>query len=1130
VALHRCAVFLLALAIPLAFTRCSHEAAASQGDTLVRERTASFFANNKRALARQEIAPLVARKDAVLEDLVRAAAIEFADGQSEACGKLLDRAAKLDPKAPLVLYMRGMLAYEAGDSKAAEPILRAALEAAPGDLPTRVHLAQAEADLGRVDEAEKLLRSVIAVGVENGGNWYAVAVYRMARLLVENHREAEAEPFQKRWQELTKLGAKQSGDVVRLGSLVRAMAPRPERNEVAKPEPPGKFTARAMMLPELGGAHALIACDLDGDGHPDLVAYGPKGLAVALWREKGWEAKVVTTDAVDLACALDIDNDSTAGASLLSFVIVQKEKATLLHCERGKLEWKPSPLVLPALPSPPSDIVAVDYDHEGDLDLLLVGPFGARLWRNDGAAAPDKGGKFTDVTADAGLPTDHAFDWCVTEDFDGDNDVDLLLGGAQSLYLADNLRAGKFADKTAKVFPPGTRLAEKPIAADLDGDARADLWTASAIWHQRADNSFEKIAQRTAAAPLPNTLNALDVDLDGSLDLVWKTPASLATARLAVGLPQETEVALHSDDERDASGPMTIADFDGKKRLALAFSTPTGIRLFDAPASANHSKHIALRGLRDNRRGVGAVIEFRAGSVYRRIYFRGEPLLVGVGSAKKIDVLRVTWPNGIVQSDLDVDLEDQTGLDDPDAAFGRVTQASGLAGSCPFLYACDGERNVFVSDVLGITPLGLPMAPGEPGKPDEMVPFDHDEFVLVRGDQLKPKDGAYELTVTEELREVTYLDRAQLLVVDHPSGTEIQPNERFTFPPFPEAHTHTIRDPIAPLRATGSDGKDWTKALAAIDDVHAVPFELQPSQFAGLAKPWFLELEFDKARVASAKKLRLLMTGWFSWGDASANMSSARHPGMDFVPPMFQVPDGKGGWRDAGPPVGFPAGKTKTMVIDVDGVLARDDSRIRVFCTLRLYWDAIRLATDGDDAELDVKTLEPASARLWRRGFSAPLASTDAKEARGHRPERFDWNVLAAQPRWNQHPGMYTRYGECLPLLQAVDDMFVILGAGDALTLRFDARDVPAPKPGFVRDYLLFLDGWAKDRDPNTLAALEVEPLPFHAMTAYPYAAAEHFPDDDAHRAWRAQWNTRPAWEWIRPLSPQREIGWLIGD
>jgi len=117
-----------------------------------------------------------------------------------------------------------------------------------------------------------------------------------------------------------------------------------------------------------------------------------------------------------------------------------------------------------------------------------------------------------------------------------------------------------------------------------------------------------------------------------------------------------------------------------------------------------------------------------------------------------------------------------------------------------------------------------------------------------------------------------------------------------------------------------------------------------------------------------------------------------------------------------------------------------------------------------------------------------------------------------------------------LPLVQQVDDQFVILGSGDALTLRFDAHDLQPPAAGLRRDYLVYLDGWAKDRDPNTIEALEVEPLPFHAMSGYPYRADEHFPDDEAHRNWRAQWNTRPGLRWIRPLSSVREREWLQGE
>jgi hypothetical protein len=387
-----------------------------------------------------------------------------------------------------------------------------------------------------------------------------------------------------------------------------------------------------------------------------------------------------------------------------------------------------------------------------------------------------------------------------------------------------------------------------------------------------------------------------------------------------------------------------------------------------------------------------------------------------------------------------------------------------------------------------------------------------------------------ELHLTEELREVTYLDHARLLVVDHPAGSEVFPNERFCFPPFPEPHVHSVRAPLAPGSATGSDGRDWTSAVRDQDDLVAQPMKLLAPQFAGLAEPWFLELAFDREALANAPKLRLLLTGWFYWSDASANMAAARAGNADFVPPILQVPDGQGGWRDAGPPVGFPAGKTKTMVVDVSAILDRADPRLRVATTLRLYWDRVALALDGDDAELEVQELACSGARSWRRGFSAPLDALPPGEANPQqKPERFDWDALAPQPRWNQHPGSYTRHGECLELVTASDDRFVILGAGDALTLTFGARELAPPRAGFVRDFLLYLDGWAKDRDPNSIQALEVEPLPFHGMSGYPYGPEESFPDTPAHQAWRREWLTRPAQDWIPPVSPRREREWLLG-
>ena len=76
-----------------------------------------------------------------------------------------------------------------------------------------------------------------------------------------------------------------------------------------------------------------------------------------------------------------------------------------------------------------------------------------------------------------------------------------------------------------------------------------------------------------------------------------------------------------------------------------------------------------------------------------------------------------------------------------------------------------------------------------------------------------------------------------------------------------------------------------------------------------------------------------------------------------------------------------------------------------------------------------------------------------------------------------------------------------------------------AVRPGWKRDYLLKVDGWAKDRDPNTAFSGSVEPLPFHGMSVYPYPAGESFPKDAGHEKWRKEYNTRPALRLVRPLS-----------
>jgi tetratricopeptide (TPR) repeat protein len=1073
-------------------------------EQLAREMAAAYFAQDRKEQTLEALRPLIERPDARADDLVDAAAVHLTLANVEEVRELLERAARSAPDSPRVAYATAQLALMEGEYDRALAQLRRAHELAPEDLPATLALAERLED-EEPAEAERLYREVVAQGVEDAGSWYMVALYRLAMMLLRQDRMEEANALLDEHRRLEQRGLRppQDKDIL-VGNLASVRPPAPQGNRPAGPGALPRLGATERILAELAGASGMQLADLDDDGDIDVIAWGATGLFAGVQGEGfRWSAQRLVEGPVDRALAFDLGNDDD-----LDLVYAQGGVLRILEGDRaeakGPVSWRPWAHALPELGSAPAEIAAVDADHDGDLDLVLVGAFGARLLRDDGSSAP-----FVDVSAEAGLPGDRAFAWVRIEDFDTDRDVDLYFGGGGPAYLASNVRGGRFEDRSDVLREVGT-LARAPLIADLDGDARPDIWTAGRLWTGGPSGAFRLAREGGAGAgAAANEVHASDIDLDGSLDVYWLAPsvtgAHALRGVLSVGFPFERELELPLELD---SPPLTalLADLDGGEGLAhdLVVLTAEGLAVRRGAQPGTHAVRLGYRGRKDNRRGVGAVVEMRAGPIYRRLFWHGEPELAGTGGGTELDYVRITWPNGVVQYDLRRTLGDR-------AATGAAEniQVEGLIASCPFLYAWNGERNVFVSDVLGITPLGLPTAKGR------FVPPDHDEYVLVLAEELRPREGVLELHLTEELRETTYLDRARLDAIDHPADARIYPNERFTFPPFPEPHVHTVRTWIPPLRAIGSDGRDWTAVLARADGDYAAPFEPAPPQFLGLAEPHWLELEFDRDALARAARMRLVMTGWFMWTDASVNMAASVDPDQEFVPPTLQLEDEAGAWRDAGPPIGFPAGKPKTMVVDVTELLPRGKPRLRIRGTLRLYWDSIVLATDGDDAPLEVRSLEPVSARLWRRGFSEPEPSP-----RAHQPERFTWERLARFPRWNPMPGLYTPYGECEGLLHEIDDRFVVLGAGDALTLHFDASELPPVREGWRRDYLLFLDGWAKDNDPNTVHGETVEPLPFHGMSAYPYGSEERFPDGPEHRSFRREWLTRTAEAWIPLVAP----------
>lgn len=1016
---------------------------------LARERAAVLFAEEDFAGAEEALRELVDGDDPLGEDLLRMGIVTLTQERVQAARRYLEAAGKKLKRSPSLAYNLGRIATRDGDFEAAVKHFGRAYELAPEDNPSLFQLAAAHATLGDA-EAEPLFEELLSRGVENTASWHLAGLYRLGRFHLEGGDAAASQEAMSEFNRLqaTGLATMSSTDMDR-GTYGTLLQPAPV--VFGDEAPPAPAFGESWTIPGFAGLTGFAVVDLVDDwvmpsadtsvvptiGETDVLGWGEAGILAASPDAAGdWQVRTLWARPVTTVAWLDHDQDGD-----LDLWAAGADGLRLLHQEDGV--FSEAAVTLPELPAGLADMIPVDQDHEGDLDLLLVGDFGARLWRDDGSA---QGGGFEDISAVSGVDHGGALSWCLTEDFDTDSDVDLLVGGSGGTILYTNLRGSRF-EVMAQGFD-GVGQEGRPHAWDEDRDGRPDLRFADGgTWRGVAGGRFV-----AAEAPVEAPLHLADLDRDGLAD----------------------QPSLEADGLTVRRG---------------------------APNGSGHME-LALRGTADNRRAVGAIVEYRAGGHYNRVYWRGEPQVLDYGGETEADWIKITWTNGVTQFGVDV----------PDGERIILTQKEGLAGSCPFLYTWNGETYEFISDVLGATPLGLPMAEGM------YVPPDHDEYVLVLGEQLVEKDGFLDLQFTEELREVTYLDRIRLDVVDHPEGSEVYPNERFTFPPFPEPHNHTVVDPLTPVSVTGSDGNDWTEELQEIDLRFAVPFEHyqgtfesdQPwgGQFLGLTPYHTLEIAFEGEDIEDAEKLRLLFTGWFYWSVASVNMASSRTPGIGFIPPMLEVPDGEGGWRMIEPSIGFPAGKLKTMVIDVTDILVRDDPRIRVSSTLRLYWDSIRLATDADDAPTRVTPLEPASAELWHRGFSRPVQTEQSAELL---LEWFEWDALEPAPRWNQHPGLYTRLGDVLPLVTEVEDMFVVMGSGDALHVRFDARGLPPLPDGWRRDYMVYLDGWAKDRDHSCADVEYTEPFPFHGMSGFPYGPDEAFPDTPEHRQWRLDWLTRPA-------------------
>ena len=758
-----------------------------------------------------------------------------------------------------------------------------------------------------------------------------------------------------------------------------------------------------------------------------------------------------------------------------------------------------------------------DLDHDGDLDLLLVGHGQRTLYRNN------LDGTFTDATASFGLTgTDDARD-VVVADFDGDGRLDIFIANEHgSDVLFHNGGAQHFIDVTAASGLATRDGSGAAAVGDYNNDGFLDLFVSSAygfeptLWLNKGDGTFTRDSRSNGALQMLRNATGwaarfVDYDNDGWLDLVVAgrylvghgqiapprvdgTPGVFLFRNDGTGKFLDRSTLIPTPVRTAGASAIAVSDVDddGDEDLFLIDGIGAPRLLRNELGNSNLAVNVQLKGLRDgsgknNAFGIGARLELRAGEIYQTRIASGRVTHFGLGPHLKADVLRVEWPNGVPQT-----IYFPGGDQD-------VVEREMLKGSCALAYTWDGKRFRFVTDAMWRSALGMPL--GLMGGSSAFAPAGaSQEYLRIPGDALQPRDGRYVLQLTEELWETAYADEVKLLAVDHPDSVDVFVDERFVPPGAVKLRLFQVAQRELPLSAIDERGNDVLPALRESDDVYVSNFT--PTKYQGVVEPHDLILDLGDA--AGSPDSFLFLRGWIYPTDASINVALGQQSAIKVASPSLEVRDARGRWQKAIANIGFPSGKDKTMVVDLAGKFPTADHHVRIRTNMQIYWDQAFVSRDVAKGEAKTTTLTPVSADLHFRGFSRMYR-------RGGRygPYWFAYDDVAKESPWRPIEGAFTRFGDIQPLLRNADDMYVIMGPGDEATIQFDASSAKTLPRGWKRDFLLYTDGWIKDSDLNTAFGTTVGPLPFHGVRAYPYKSAEAYPTDAQHQRYLREYDTR---------------------
>jgi tetratricopeptide (TPR) repeat protein len=991
---------------------------------------------------------------------------------------------KIAPEEPDAFYFEGYLNSQLQQYDRAIPAFEKALKLAPYHASAQFGLARAyqrKGDTEAAREGMKKFQKITAdhLGIPFGAGYGDQGKFSLAEFLP--------------------------------GGVTSVQAEIAEHYEIAplqkRTNPEGKKPGDA------AGKSGACFLDFDGDGKTDLFLVGARnGKSQLLRNLGGGRFEDVTAKAglggvgAGFGCAVgDFDNDGNT-----DLAVCATDGVRLFHNEGGGKFADVTEKVGMRRQAGCVSPTFVDYDHDGDLDLYLTfssqGAEGksARnaLWRNNGNST------FTDVSEETGLGVLATGGGTITTDINNDRAIDLVLaGGPRGADIYLNPREGKFAEFPAIDFakeslPPAVGV----VALDFNKDGWMDLAFTHAgapgisLWKNVEGKRLERVALPDFGWNRGWGITWVDYDNDGWLDLAAVgESASGGEIRVLRNLGEagwsDVTKSVHLDGLK-LNDPRTIAvadlKNDGSPDFVVTQAGGETLLLENVGANQNHWMRIDLKALNDNKSSIGTKLEIFAGTLYQKweiagasgyLGQNGPGLLVGLGKEKATDVVRLLWPTGVPQDEINL-------------TAGK-TQAIGeldrRGSSCPILFSWNGREYEFIADMIGPGVVGHWVAPGERDVPDP------DEYLKVAAKSVREKNGRLSFRFMEPMEETVYLDQVRLVAVDHPANVEVNPNERFvSSPPFPEFRVIATQNARVPAGAWDDKGNNVLPLLAKRDRKYVTQFEGLP--FAGFAKLHWIEL--DLGAWDAQKPLRLLLDGYTDYFTATS-MYAADQAGIKVIAPYVEAQDAKGNWKRVVEDMGFPAGLARTMVTDLTGKIPAGTRRIRIVTNLKIYWDAVRIDQTPPIEGIKVEEVPLATASLAFLGYPKEIRlqpATDTVYSYSHRSPTGPYARAA---------GNYTRYGDVKNLLGAADDQFAVFGSGEGVELEFDPKGLPALLSGWTRDYFFYANGFEKDFDFYAAYAFTVEPLPKHGLVSYPYEAGKEYPLDDQHLKYQFEYNTR---------------------